>query len=137
MPHIVGRDEEVDLLSNIMRDRSPHSVINIYGPGGIGKTVVCHKFEEWCRQEGIPYGTVTGSDPMASTIDQMLSQFSEGLKQNVPKGTFDELAREFRDYKAVSEVLDKSGGVDKVFTQGGNLRDPKRYSPKKQGGTIK
>jgi DNA-binding winged helix-turn-helix (wHTH) protein len=128
--YIVGRDEEMCLLSNMITGKSPH-MCNIYGPGGIGKTFVCYKFEEWCRQRGIPYATVTGDDSKALTLGQTLAQFRDGLEQNVPKGipegAFDEFARESGDYKAVDKLLDMGGGSKKIFGRSGNLRNPRSF----------
>lgn len=123
--YIVGRRDEIDVLSNVVKGTLPH-VVNIYGPGGIGKTVVCHKFEEWCRQDGTPCATVTGSDPTASTVGQLLSHFKEGLEENVPgyvpEGAFDEFAMQFRDYMAVEEVIARGS----IFNLAGNPRRQSR-----------
>lgn len=127
--YIVGRRTEIDVLSNVVNGTLPH-VLSIYGPGGIGKTVVCHKFEEWCRQNGIPCATVTGSDPTASTVGQLLCHFKEGLEENVPggvpKGAFDEFAMQFRDYMAVEEVIARGGGFSSIFNLAGNPRHQTR-----------
>lgn len=121
--HIVGRQEEMHLLDDVLTGKLP-PVVNIYGPGGIGKTVVCHKFAEECDQQGIPYATVTGSDQAVSVIGQMLSQFKDGLEQHVPEavpeGAFEAFTRQFRDHTAVNELLEKGGGPAKLFDWAGN-----------------
>jgi len=105
----------------------PYSVVNIYGPGGIGKTIVCQKFGEWCTKSKIPYAAVSGDDPRISTIDKMLYQFRKGLEENVrgsiPGKAFDDFDRKFQDYLVTSEVINKGGGIAKMFDLAGNLLD--------------
>jgi len=125
--YIVGREEQIQLLSSIAHGTLPYSVVNIYGPGGIGKTVVCHKFEAWCTRAETPYATVTGDDPTASTIDKMLYRFRRGLEENVAGSVsgraFDDFDRKFNDYLVVKEVIDRGGGMVKMFDLAGNLLD--------------
>lgn len=125
--YIVGREEEVQLLSSIVHGTLPHSIVNIYGPGGIGKTVVCRKFEEYCAREKIPYATVTGDDPTTSTIDKMLYRFGEGLEENVAGvvsgRVFNDFDKKFKEYLVVKEVIDKGGGIARMFDLAGNLLD--------------
>lgn len=117
--HIVGRQEEMRVLDDVITGKLP-PVVNIYGPGGIGKTVVCHKFAEECDKQGIPYAMVTGSDQAASVIGQMLSQFTDDLEKHVPKGVFEEFTQQFRDHAAINALLEKVGGPDKLFNWAGN-----------------
>jgi hypothetical protein len=129
--HIVGRQEEMNLLDDVLTGKLP-PVVNIYGPGGIGKTVVCHKFAEACHQRGIPYATVTGSDQAVSLIGQMLSQLKDGLEQHVteavPEGAFAAFTQQFRDHTAVNELLAQGGGPDQLFDWAGNPR-PRQLKP--------
>jgi hypothetical protein len=121
----VGRQEEVILLSKLVHRQRPFSLLNIYGPGGIGKTVVCHKFEAWCAQAQIPYATIVGDTPTAATTDKMLYQLRRGLVTNVPrkvlKRPFREFDQKWKEYLAVQKVLEQSGGIAQLFDLAGNL----------------
>jgi hypothetical protein len=125
--YIVGREEEVQLLGNVVHGALPYSVVNIYGPGGIGKTVVCQKFQEWCTEAKIPYATVTGEDPTASTIDKMLYRFRKGLEENVtgivPGRAFDDFDKRLNEYLEVKKVIADRGGIAKMYDLAGNLID--------------
>jgi hypothetical protein len=111
------------VLDDVITGKLP-PVVNIYGPGGIGKTVVCHKFAEECHKQGIPYAMVTGSDQAASVRSQMLSQFKDGLERSIPEaipeGAFEEFTRQFRDHAAVDALLEQGGGPEKLFNWTGN-----------------
>lgn len=125
--HIVGRGQEVQLLSNVVSGALPYSIVNIYGPGGIGKTVVCQKFEKWCEAAEIPYATVTGDDLTSSTTDRMLYLFRKGLEENVAGvvsgNAFNDFDKKLDDYLAVKKVLEKGGGIANMFDLAGNLID--------------
>ena len=121
--YIVGREVEVRLLDNILRGILPYSKINIYGPGGIGKTVVCQKLAEHCIKERTPYAVVRGDDSTVSTIDQLLYRFRQGLQENVtnliPNTTFGSFDSKFNDYLIVKDVIERGGGITKMFDLAG------------------
>lgn len=121
--YVVGREAEVQLLRDVVRHALPYSIVNIYGPGGIGKTVVCQKLETWCAKAKVPYAMVTGINPVASTIDKILYQFRQGLEANVPAAissqAFEDFDAKFGDYWATKEVIASSGGIPEMFDLAG------------------
>ncbi len=125
--HIVGRNKEVQLLGDTIHEALPYSIVNIYGPGGIGKTVVCQKFEAWCAKMKIPYATMAGDDSTTLTIDKMLYRFRKGLEESATEGisgkAFNDFDKKFKDYLVVKEVIDKGGGIAKMFDVAGSLLD--------------
>lgn len=42
-PYIVGRQTEVNWFTALLNGQTSHWLLNIYGPGGIGKTIVGQK----------------------------------------------------------------------------------------------
>jgi hypothetical protein len=60
---VVGRQAEVGQFDRLLAGQENYWLLNIYGPGGIGKTVVGHKFEQFAQQQGIPFALVAGGRP--------------------------------------------------------------------------
>lgn len=54
--HVVGRGSEVRRFADVIGGRTRSRVLNIYGPGGIGKTEVFNKFVELGGQHGAALG---------------------------------------------------------------------------------
>ncbi len=125
--HVVGRAEEIHLLKSIIHGNLPN-IANIYGPGGIGKTVVCKKFEDYCAEVKIPYAKITGDDPVTSTLDKMLYQFRKSLEDNSAemdfRTAFEGFDHRLMDHRLVNEVVDKGGGINTMYDLAGNLTDP-------------
>ena len=57
-PYIVGREYEVGLLQKKMAATRSPSILNIFGPAGIGKTTLCDKLSGWCKSQQIPSARV-------------------------------------------------------------------------------
>jgi RecA/RadA recombinase len=126
-PFIVGRQAEVEQFNDLLAGRTNYWLLNIYGPGGIGKTVVCHKLATHAQSRGVPVASVDGIRPDL-TPDRILYAFKEGLTEG-PTGerledTFRDFERRFRDYLTVNEVLQQGGGVQALFDVVGNVKDP-------------
>ena len=62
-PYIVGRQSEVDRFVALLEGRVAHWLLNIYGPGGIGKTVVGQKMQAYTSEKGVPLAFVDGIRP--------------------------------------------------------------------------
>jgi len=72
-PFIVGRQAEVELFDDLVAGRTDYWLLNIYGPGGIGKTVVCDKLATYAQSQGMPVSKVDGIRPDL-TPDRILSE---------------------------------------------------------------
>ncbi len=106
---IVGRQSEVKLFNDLVAGRTAYHLLNIYGPGGIGKTVVGQKLAVHAEVQGIPLASVDGMRPDL-TPDRILGLFAEGLAAT-PAGeplaeSLRRFDREFRDY-----LIDVVGNV--------------------------
>ena len=51
---IVGRTKEIENFSALLNGRTRYGMLNIYGPGGIGKTIVGLKMQEFASNGKIP-----------------------------------------------------------------------------------
>jgi hypothetical protein len=123
-PYIVGRQAEIERFASLIAGRTPHWLLNIYGPGGIGKTVVGRKMMTHARQQGWPLAFVDGIRPDL-TRDRILHAISEDLaasKHLAP--AFRPFDRAFEEYLIVQEVLQRGGGLPAMFDVVGNVNDP-------------
>jgi len=123
-PYIVGRTTELQMLSEVVHGTIPCSIVNVYGPGGIGKTTVCHKLGEWCTAARVPWAVVAGDDPVLTAPDKVLFRFrmglGAGLEEAYDESAFSDFDRKFADYVMVRQILDRSGGADRLFDSAGN-----------------
>ena len=124
---VVGRQAEVALFDDLLAGRTAYRMLEIYGPGGIGKTVVGGKLLGHAQTQGIPMARVDGIQP-DMTPDRILGLFMEGLTKNPAGETledgFREFDRQFHDYLSVSQVLQQGGWIGALFDVVGNVKDP-------------
>lgn len=123
-PFVVGRTKEVERFSALLKGSTRYGLLNIHGPGGIGKTIVGQKMQEYANQNGFPLAFVEGDHPNL-TPDRILYMIKETFVQ-VPAfvSAFDEFEREYADYLIVQDVLQRGGGMQALFDTIGNVKDP-------------
>jgi hypothetical protein len=127
-PYIVGRQSEVERFAALLEGRAAHWLLNIYGPGGIGKTVVGQKMQTYADEKGVPLAFVDGIRPDL-TPDRILYAIKEGLAAaEALADAFDEFEREYQEYLIVQQVLQRGGGVQAMFDVVGNLKDPAGFA---------
>ena len=125
-PFIVGRESEVAEFAALVEGRTRHWLLNIFGPGGIGKSVVCAKFADYARARKIPVAVVDGIRPDL-TPDRILYATMEGIIASNGErfeDAFREFVRQYDDYLIVQNVLQRGGGVQALFDVVGNVKDP-------------
>jgi len=126
---IVGREAQVQQFSDLLGGRTGYWLLNIYGPGGIGKTIVCHKLADYARSQDVPVASVDGIHPDL-TPDRILYAFKESLTEGPSgrplKDAFRDFDRQFHDYMTVNRVLQQGGGVQALFDVVGNVKEPTR-----------
>ena len=126
-PFIVGRQSEVKHFDQLVTGQTPYRFLNIYGPGGIGKTVVGQKLATHAQQKGVRLAAVDGIRPDL-TPDRILYLFKEGLTQGLRgealADAFKDFDRQFRDYLTINQVLQQGGGVNALFDVVGSVKDP-------------
>jgi len=104
-PFIVGRQSEVDRFAALVEGRTDHWLLNVYGPGGIGKTVVCQKLVAFARQIQLPYAMVDGFRPDL-TPDRILYAVKQGLVADQQLAdSFSSFEQQFQEYLIVKVVL--------------------------------
>ncbi len=125
--YIVGRLAEIQLFDDLLVGHTPYRLLNIYGPGGIGKSVVCEKLKEHAEVRNFLVATIDGIAPDL-TPDRILYEFRQALIQNTPEQplahAFHNFDSQFRDYLLINQVLEQGGGLHALFDVLGNVKDP-------------
>ena len=125
---IVGRTREVEQFSKLVKGETRHWMLNIYGPGGIGKTIVGHKMQEYAQSASIPIAFVDGIQPDL-TPDRILFAIKEGLaKTESLADNFQDFDRQFEEHLIIQEVLQRGGGMQSMFDAVGNIKDPTGFA---------
>jgi len=123
-PFVVGRIKEVEKFSALLKGSARYGLLNIYGPGGIGKTVVGQKMNEFAKKNDIPFALIKGDRPDL-TPDRILYAVKEELAQTKSLSScFNDFEREYTDYLVVQDVLQRGGGIQTLFDAIGNVKDP-------------
>jgi hypothetical protein len=121
-PFIVGRQSEVEQFAAFARSETACHVWNIYGPGGIGKTIVGQKIAAHAKKQNWPLAFIAGDRPDL-TPDRILHAISAAFAQDeqlaAPLRDFD---RAFDDYAAVQDLLRLGGGLPTLFDVVGNVQ---------------
>lgn len=130
-PFIVGRQEEVDRFDQFLAGQTDYRLLNIYGPGGIGKTVVGQKLLDHATSKQTPMSSVDGNRPDL-TSDRLLYGFMEGLLQTEAgeklEDTFRPFSQAFSGYVVVNQLLQQGGGIQSLFDVVGNVKDPASFA---------
>lgn len=127
-PYIVGRQSEVERFAQLLEGRAKHWLLNIYGPGGIGKTIVGEKMQTYAQDKDVPFAFIDGIQPNL-TPDRILYEIKEGLARSESlAGVFGSFEREHQEYLIVQQVLQRGGGIQAMFDAVGNLEDPAGFA---------
>mgnify|MGYP001259493280 CR=1 FL=1 len=125
---IVGRTREVEQFSKLVKGGTKHWMLNIYGPGGIGKTVVGNKMQEFAKSAYVPTAFVDGTQPDL-TPDRILFAIKEGMTRTEDiADSFQEFNRQFEEHLIIQEVLQRGGGMQSMFDAVGNIKDPTGFA---------
>lgn len=84
----VGRQAERALFESVLPAGTlPFQLLFVFGPGGVGKTSLLHEFTFLCRQQGVPFYLLDGSQIQA-TPEAFLSDLPPAFQPNAaPAGT--------------------------------------------------
>jgi len=125
---IVGRAREVGEFSKLAKGGTKHWMLNIYGPGGIGKTIVGQKMKEYAKSASIPLAFVDGIQPDL-TPDRILFAIKEGIAGTESlAGEFKDFDRQFDEHLIIQDVLQRGGGMQSMFDAVGNIKDPAGFA---------
>lgn len=120
--YFVGREDELQRFVDWTARSTASSVLNIYGPGGIGKTALCDALIRRCATAEMPWAHVAG-DELQITADKVLYLWGHGLRRHGPIDAiqhFKEFDDVFADSVAVKEILAAAGGLDHLFSVAGH-----------------
>jgi hypothetical protein len=133
---IVGRQQEIHQFNSLLDGQTPFWVLNVYGPGGIGKSVLFKKLIPHARGRDVPVGVLDGSQPDL-TPDRVLYGFRESLLE-APSGSrledaFRDFDNLFRDYLIVSQILERAGGLNALLMSSATSRIQQVWQPSSGG----
>jgi len=118
---------EMAALRRLLTGRTSRSLINFYGPGGIGKSSLGLKFERYARRAQFPLSRIEGDRP-GLTTQMILYEVMEGVVASAAGGIFDsgfsDFKRDYFDFLAVQDVLKRGGGANTLYDVIGNIKDP-------------
>lgn len=123
-PHqyIVGRDPEIEQFDQFLAT-STLQVFNIYGPGGIGKTVVSKLLNRHATLQGVPSAFVDGTRPGLTPIG-VIETFYSALGQHAKAAPFlASIEQELRDYDLVQRLISRGAGIESLYDTLGSPRD--------------
>ena len=120
--YVAERTVELNLIDDFVN--SAQIVLNVFGPGGIGKTVLTVVWENQARRRGL---IVTACDlaagvTPAALLQDIRSQIAD--YEGISSAAFARFDTVLREQLVVDGVLTARGGADGIFDTLGRLKDP-------------
>lgn len=119
--YFVGREAETQAFEGLLRAPDELVVLNIFGPGGIGKTEVRKEIARRARAAGATIGEADIS-VHGGSVAAVLRALASGLVPAVPLESLTRFTAELDARDAVREVTDALGGVETLYGPLGELR---------------
>jgi hypothetical protein len=123
--YIVGRDAELREIAAMGRSNTRHRVLNIFGPGGIGKTEVFNKIvaSGGGPDAAMGYADVTDLRYLDPGQSFQPSGILAAFAGTLDRSELEPLRRELDHLKQVHNHLHASGGIDALFGADGRRID--------------
>lgn len=123
--YIVGRDDQIIIARKFVQSDTGEFILNIYGPGGIGKTEVCALLAKFFKAQHWVHSLIQ-LDGADLTFDRVLYMIRTDLfaRDNVPPKLskfFTEFDRRVSEYLIIKEVIGKEGGIGSLFDSLGDV----------------
>jgi hypothetical protein len=115
--HIVGREDEVRDFAELQAGRTAHRLVNIFGPGGIGKTEVFLKLVVFGEQHGSVLGHADVAEIKHAGHAQQLTiaEILRDLAATINRPELDPFRRDLWDHDLATTAVRTSGGIDRMF----------------------
>lgn len=121
---IVGRESELQQFDHFLASPALQ-ILNVSGPGGIGKSVLSKLLNRHATTQGVPAAFVDGTAPALTPV-QILSVFTAALSQHETVAPFlAGMERELHEYTLVQHFIYQGAGLEALFNTGGTLRNPR------------
>lgn len=121
-PYFVGRASELALLDAFVGDDT--RVLNLYGPGGIGKSAVTRRWEVTARASGHLVASRDVADGVAPAGLLYDLRMQIAACPGVATHAFADFDEALREHLMIEKVLAGRDGANAVFDAVGNLQDP-------------
>ena len=126
-PYYIGREDEIAQFAAMLQGMTPYTTFNIFGPGGIGKTVVGLKMQDYAEAQQIPLAFVDGNRQELVPTG-ILQMSAEALSRDVVlSDAFADFRRQLKKHQLVQKILQLGGGQQQMYALTGGLRDPERF----------
>lgn len=116
------------MFRSFLSSGAKYGILNIYGPGGIGKSSVCGMFENIVKRKNIVFARIDAEDLRDWSYERILYEIAEGVTTSDPIGLYTEalkdFKREYKEYLKVRDVIECRGGVDMMFDSMAGAKDP-------------
>jgi hypothetical protein len=94
----VGREAELRLFTSLLTGKTKYTILNIYGPGGIGKTYLLQMMRVYAKQKSVPVAYLDAYQSGIAPIE-ILGLIKEGLSTiKYPSDVFAEFDVEYQEY---------------------------------------
>lgn len=116
---IIGRQAELDQFIKLATGQTTHSLLNIYGPGGIGKTAVGQTMQTYAQQENWILASADGNrekEENPLTVLDLLERISQSLAAEPTIAThLTPFQEAYQQYLAIEEIKQLGGGLDVMY----------------------
>lgn len=126
---IVGRNTELAWFQQFTApQQKTFTLFSIFGPGGIGKTVVANRFQTYAADHRLPIAFVNGQQENLTRIG-ILGEIAHGFMRSPSlQALFESFEALYTRYGLLETVLTLNGGVDAAFDVIGRPKTPAEMS---------
>ncbi|MCB0030085.1 MAG: hypothetical protein KDE28_19365, partial [Anaerolineales bacterium] len=126
-PYYIGRQDELLRFAAMVNGEAPYTTFNIFGPGGIGKTVVGAKMQAYAAARQIPLAFVDGNQEELVPTRIMQAIVEVYSRDATLHDAFADFQRQMEEYQLVQEILQLGGGSQQIYALTGGLQDPAQF----------
>lgn len=123
---VVGRTTELKRYQTLLT--STQSILNIYGPGGIGKTVVGQQMRLWAAENNHLCIFLDGIEENL-TPERYLQLVAEQLVHDQSAEThFSPFTSALETHYTIQALLETAGGIDQLYTRMGTPKNSAQFA---------
>ncbi|MRH92269.1 hypothetical protein GFY24_33370 [Nocardia sp. SYP-A9097] len=135
---IVGRDAEVDKFAAFRAERSGCQVINIFGPGGIGKSEVFRRLVSFGRGAGsvLGYADIANLRDSEPGQPHMAAEILGALAATIDRPELDAFRSALRDYDLAEGAVRSAGDIGGLYAPTGRALDGVHLPDADEGASL-
>lgn len=116
IPTFIGREEEVEVLSKVLRSRNRRRICCILGMAGLGKTSLANYLGYYLRDafpDGVLWVSLKDSDQLTA-LDSIATSLQKDVRQYSDVGTRSSKVREWLAHKQLLLILDNAESDEQI-----------------------